>query len=171
MSTFGLLAGLASVLGLVVGIGTWIQAWRASKAAQNASEVAKEARDAVLVRTLADEFQIACNKMDDLLDLLLHDRFAEAIRVAHELTSALSEIPYRRSPYLGEDNQNELLSLRTQVQEIEEQISPYRDQPVTAKKKQKLVQVCRQSCVNLKQILGTIKKRIEVGGSPWQVSR
>jgi len=93
MSTFGLLAGLASVLGLVVGIGTWIQAWRASKAAQNASEVAKEARDAVLVRTLADEFQIACNKMDDLLDLLLHDRFAEAIRVAHELTSALSEIP------------------------------------------------------------------------------
>jgi len=112
---------------------------------------------------LADEFQIACNKMDDLLDLLLHDRFAEAIRVAHELTSALSEILYRRSPYLGEDNQNELLSLRTQVQEIEEQISPYRDQPVTAKKKQKLVQVCRQSCVNLKQILGTIRS-----GSKWE---
>lgn len=79
------------MLGLLFSLGAFIQARRASVAA-------KQARDAMLIRTLADEFQMTCNKMDELLDLVVHDRVAEAARVAHELTSTLSEIPHRRGP-------------------------------------------------------------------------
>ncbi len=164
MPKFGCIAGWASILGFSVGVGALIQAWRASRAAERASQAAKEARDGVLIRTLADEFQLACNRMDDLLDLMLHDRLDEAARVAHELTSTLSEIPYRRGSEFTEARRNELLDLRTQLQTIEQQIPPPRDRPLAARKKQALIQACRESSVTLRKNLGIIKSEIESGG-------
>ena len=157
MGLFDVIAGLASVLGFIFSVAAFIQARRASSAA-------KEARDAILIRTLADEFQTACNRMDELLELILHDRLAEAHRVAHELTSMLSEIPYRRSPYLSVERKNELLNVRTQVQVIEHEIPPHIAQSLTAKKKQNLIQFCRQGSQTLRENLGTIKGQVEFGG-------
>jgi hypothetical protein len=157
MIHFDVIAGLASILGFVASVAAVIQAGRASRAAT-------QARDAILIRTLVDEFQTACNRMDELLDLVLHDRLAEAHRVARELTSMLSEIPYRRSPYLSVERKNELLNVRTQVQVIEHEIPPHPAQSLTAKKKQSLIQVCRQGSQTLRENLGTIKGQVEFGG-------
>ncbi len=159
MASFDLIAGLASILGLVFSIAAFIKATTAATAA-------KEARDAVFIRTVADEFQLACNDMDQLLDLITHDRLAEAARVAHALTSALSEIPYRRGIYLSVERKNELLDVRTQLQIIEEQISRAKGAPLTPKQKQTLIKVCQTSSVTMRENLGTIKGQVEVGGKP-----
>ncbi len=156
MLHFDVIAGLASILGFVASVAAVIQARRASSAA-------KEARDAILIRTLADEFQAACNRMDELSDLILHDRLAEARRVARELTSLLSEIPYRRSPYLSVERKNELLNVRTQVQDIEHELPPHPAQSLTARKKQNLIHVCHQCSRTLRENLGTIKGQVELG--------
>lgn len=115
---------------------------------------------------MADEFQLACNNMDQLLDLITHDRLAEAARVAHDLTSALSEIPFRRGIYLSVERKNELLDVRTQLQIIEEQISRAKGEPLTPKQKRTLVRVCQTSSVTMRENLGTIKGQVEVGGKP-----
>ncbi len=157
MIIFELVSGLASILGLVFSLLAFVQARRASRAA-------REARDGILVRTLVDEIELACAKLDQLLDLLLHDRIAEAGMIAHELTSALSEIPFRKSPYLDETRKNDLLNLRTQLQIIQQEISASRGQAMAAKKKQNLVRICQAGSVTLREILGTMKKQLDLGG-------
>ena len=108
MLWFTLITGLASVAGLIFSFLAWIRAGRASQAA-------REARDAVTVRTLADEFQLACEKADQLLDFLAHDRLPEASLRAHELASSISEIRFRRSPYLSEERKDDLLTARQEA--------------------------------------------------------
>jgi hypothetical protein len=123
MSPFDLITGLASVAGFIFSLLAFIQARKASLAA-------KEAREAVLIRNLAEEFQTASGKMDELLDLIAHSRYPEAIRVTRELRSALSEMTQRRAPYLNLslDKRNELLDVRTQAEIIEEQILSSKNQ-------------------------------------------
>jgi hypothetical protein len=87
---FDIVAGVASIVGLCFSILAFVEAWSASRAA-------RQARDAILSRTVAEEVELACVKGDQLLDLLEHDRFLEASLRARDLTSALSEIPHRRS--------------------------------------------------------------------------
>ncbi len=157
MTTFELVAGLASIVGLVFSFLAFVQAKRASRAA-------REARDGILVRTLVDEIELACARLDQLLDLLQHDRIAEAGMIAHGLTSALSEIPFRKSPYLDENRKNDLLNLRAQLQIIEQEISASRGQPMAAKKKQTLVRICQAGSSTLREILGTMKKQLDLGG-------
>ena len=91
MDWFNIAAGLASIGGVLFSF----LAWRRAKQAAGAAE---EARKAVTIRTLADEFQLACERVDQLLDFIAHERFSEASLRASELVSALSEIPFRRSP-------------------------------------------------------------------------
>jgi len=57
MYVFGYIADFASVLGLFFSLGAFIQARRASKAANRALEM-------ILIRTLADEVELACVRMD-----------------------------------------------------------------------------------------------------------
>ena len=151
---FTLIAGAASMFGFVFSLLAWIRAGRASKAAT-------QARDAITHRTLADEFQLACEKMDQLVDLVVHDRFAEAALRAQELASALSEIPYRRSTYMGEASKNKLLSTRTQMQFVGEQIVANRDQPLTPEQKQELYRICQECAAILRENLGIIKGEID----------
>src|SRR5689334_14265561 len=150
MITFGYIANLASIGGFLFSLGALIQAWRASIAAEEALEV-------VLIRTLADEVEYACVKMDQLLDLLQHDRFPEAGMKAHELTSALSEIPHRRSPYLSDERKNILLDVRTQLQVMEQVISSHRREELRPNKRERLIKLCRDCSVILRENLGTIK--------------
>ena len=105
MTSFNILAGLASIVGLIFSFLAW-------RKAKRASEAAEEARKAVTVRTLADELQLASERADQLMDFIANNRYAEASLRAQELASSLSEIPFRRSPYLSEERKDDLLTAR-----------------------------------------------------------
>jgi hypothetical protein len=158
MTSFDIIAGIASILGLVASMGAWLQA-------RSASTAAKEARDGILLRTLADEFELACIKIDQLLDLVLHDRLPEAGIRAQELTSVLSEIPYRRSPYLSEKRMGELIVAREQVRLINQSIVAMGHKPPTAGQKQETLQECQKISMTLRQNLGTIRGEMDRGAN------
>lgn len=155
MLVFDIVAGLASVVGLVFSVLAFVEARSASKAA-------RQARDAILSRTVTEEVELACIKGDQLLDLLEHDRFLEASLRARDLTSALSEIPYRRSSLLGETWSNELLTQREQFQIIEQATSGAKS--VGPRDRARIVRACTDSLVTLRGILGRIKHKLDVGG-------
>lgn len=156
MSWFEITAGLASVFGLFFSILAWVYAGRASTAA-------REARDRVTMRTLADEFQLACANVDQLLDFLTHDRLPEARLRTLELTSLLSEIPHRRSPYLTEERKNELLNVRRNARIMSEILASGQQTPVSAEQKQRLIRQCQKISTTLRENLGTIKGEIDMG--------
>lgn len=157
MPTFDIIAGLASIIGLLFSIGAFVQAGRASQAA-------KEARDGILVRTLADEFEVACTKAEQLLDFLQHDRLAEGAIRARELAGALSESLFRRSPHLSEERRDQLLNVRAQFQIIEQEIYKGMRQPFTPKRKEDIINTGRRCLMTLRENLGTIKGELDLGG-------
>jgi hypothetical protein len=152
---FDIIAGLASIAGLYFSI-------RAFREAKSASQAARQARDAILSRTVAEEIELACMKGDQLLDLLEHERFLEANIRAHDLTSALSEIPHRRSSLLEAAWSDELLTQRTQFQIIEQVTSGAKS--MAPRDKARLIRVCSSSLMTLREILGKIKHKLDVGG-------
>ena len=158
LTAFDAAAGIASILGLIASIGAFFQAKRATTAA-------REARDGIVLRTLADEFELACVRIDQLTDFLLHDRLPEAAIRAQELTSALSEIPYRRSPYLDEERKNELLDAREQARIISQEITPGRKNSPVGDQKRFLVDLCQKISMTPRKNLGTIKGEIDVGAT------
>ena len=155
MTSFDIYAGIASIVGCLLSLGALIQAGRASARA-------KEARDAIVLRTLADEFELACVRIDQLTDFISHDRLAEAVIRAQELTSALSEIPYRRSPYLDAGSKNELLDAREEARIIGEFLAA-RDVSVGTEAKQKLRWRCDEISKTLRKNLGILKREIDRG--------
>ena len=157
MNLFSLIAGLASILGLLFSVAALIQASRASSAA-------REARDRIVVRTLAEEVEVVCNRIDHLLDLIEHDRFDEAASRAHEIASILSEIPFRRDPYLTEDRKNQLLNAREQLRTAGGVMSGNRRQPLSPTQRERVIRVCRSTTMTLREILGTIKGQLDRGG-------
>jgi hypothetical protein len=163
MTWFNIAAGLASIAGLVFSIKAWIEARRAAQKADRASQAAQEARDAVTVRALVDEFQLAGANADQLLDFLTHDRLAEASLRAIELTSALSEIPFRRSPYLTVERKNELLSVRRNARTMSGILASSQQAPLSNEQKQRLIRLCQKISITLRENLGTIKGEIDKG--------
>lgn len=156
MTSFEITAGIASIVGCLLSLGALIQAGRARAAA-------KQARDGIVLRTLADEFELAGERMDQLLDFIAQDRLAEAALRATELASALSELPYRRSPHLSVDSINELLNKQTQVQHIAERILMSRGQLLPPDEKERLVRICQDCRATLGKNLGIIKGKIDSG--------
>ena len=156
LNWFEIAAGIVSVFGLLFSLLAWIRAGRATTAAH-------EARNAITIRTLADEFQLACERMDQLLDFIEHERFEEAALRARELASALSEIPYRRSSHLEQDSLNELLNTRIQIEDIGKEIMTNRGQPLAPERKYSLFQIYQQSSRTLRKNLGIIKREIDMG--------
>jgi hypothetical protein len=163
MIWFNIVAGMASIAGLVFSVKAWIEARRAGQKADRASQAAKEARDAVTVRTLADEFQVACASADQLLDFLTQDRLQEARLRAHELTSVLSEIPHRRSAYLTEKRKIELRNVRRNAQIMTEVLTSGQQTPLTTEQRQRLIRQCQKISTTLRENLGTIKGEIDMG--------
>ena len=153
---FAFIAGIASIFGLVFS-------WLAWKRAGRASEAAQEARDAITVRTLSDEFQQACEKSDQLLDFLAHDRLPEASLRAHELASSLSEIRFRRSPYLSEERRDDLLTARQDAVILSQILASGWQTPFPDEQKQKLIWQCEKISTVLRENLGTIKGEIDRG--------
>jgi hypothetical protein len=151
----------------VFSVKAWIEALRAAQKAEDAgdraSQAAREARDAVTIRSLVDEFQITCINADQLLDFLTHDRLPEASLRALELTSALSEIPFRRSPYLTVERKNDLLSVRQNARIVGETLAAGKETPLAAEQKQRLIRQCQKILITLRENLGTIKGEIDMG--------
>ena len=157
MLAFEIIAGVASIIGLGFSMAAFWQA-------KSASAAAREARDSILIRTLADEFALVCERIEQLSDLIEHDRFPEATMRAHEVATALSELPFRRGTFLTTEWQNQMLNARTQVEVAAREISRARARPMTQDRKQKLIQAYRQNAANLRERLGTIKAKVEAGG-------
>ena len=156
MTLFEFIAGLASILGLFMSLGALLQA-------HGAKVAASQARDRILARTLGDEFELACVKMDQLLDFLRHDRVAEAEIRVDELASFLSEIPHRSAPYLGEASRNDLLNERAQMEIIGQACSASRGQVLGPKDKESLIEMCQRSRRILRENLARIKGRLDQG--------
>jgi len=152
---FTLIAGAASMFGFVFSLLAWVRAGRASKAA-------KEARDAVTLLTVADELQIACQRLDQLLDFVKQDRIPEAALRAQELVTVLSEVPYRRGAHLDETRQSELLNARTQLQEIHVALASSR-KTLTTDEKRTFIEICLSVDESLRKNLGIIKGEIDRG--------
>lgn len=155
VDTFNIVAGIASICGLLAsGLAAFL-ACRAKKAADGA-------RDAARVRSLADELELACSRAEQLLDFLQHGRLSEASLRVNELTSCLSELPHRRSPFLPVNRQNVLLNSRCQLQTVGEAIltSEHRKDGLD---KEQLIKVTRRVVMGLREVLGGVRSHIESG--------
>jgi len=155
MNWFNIIAGTASLLGLWFSIWAWVRAKSAAKAAE-------EARKAVTIRTVADELQSACERLDQLLDFIQHDRIPEAALRAQELATALSEVPYRRGAHLDETRQSELLNARTQLQEIHVTFASS-PKTLTTDQTKRCIEICFYVGESLRKNLGIIKGEIDRG--------
>ena len=156
METFSIVAGVASILGLFVSFLAFFQARRASVAAA-------AARDAVIIRTLADELGHVCTRAERLVDFLIHQRFDEAALRVAELVSGLSEMPRRRSPYLGEDDRNSLLTSREQLHSIGDAIQEHRASPIDSSRRTRLIGVAGRVVASLREVSGAVKSKLEAG--------
>jgi hypothetical protein len=74
---------------------------------------------------------LASDKADQLLNFIAHGHLPEASLQAQELASALSEIPFRRSPYLSENRKKELLSAREDALSLNQVLSAGLETPIS----------------------------------------
>jgi hypothetical protein len=155
MENFNIIAGISSIIGLFFSLFAAIQAWRATKAAQ-------AARDAVLMRSLSDDLQLACARGEQLVDFLQHSRFNEACLRVDELTWSLSELPHRRSPHLSIKHKNTLLTCRQQLVSISEVIE-MKTKDKESLDKEQILTVARNVAIHLREVLGDIRSHIEHG--------
>lgn len=156
MDTFNTFAAISSIIGMLFSLIAAIQAGRASKAAS-------AARDAALVRSLADELLHACTYSEQLVDFLQHSRFSEARLRIDELTSSLSELPHRRSPQLSTEHQNALLTARQQLVTVSEAIIKNKAKLECIDNEQNM-KVARRVSMRLRELLGDVRSQIERGG-------
>lgn len=158
LDTLNIVAGVASILGLSVSFVALFQARRASVAAA-------AARDAIMIRTLADELGLVCIRAEQLVDFLVHERFDEAALRVAELVSELSEMPRRRSPYLDEGERNSLLTSREHLHSIGGVIQEHRTNPVDPPGRNRLISVAGRVVASLREVSGTVKSQLAAGGT------
>jgi hypothetical protein len=157
MEEFNVTAGVASIFGLVFSVLAFIQARRAHTAA-------RQARDAVTFRVVADELELACVRAEQLVDFLEHSRFDEAALRVAELTSSLSELPNRRGSYLDERHRNKLMNAREQLASVGVAVkSPNRRRSTSDADSKRPAVIARQVMMTLREIVGTVKSRIDEG--------
>jgi hypothetical protein len=149
---FNTIAAICSIVGAFLSGLAAYQAQRASKAAS-------AARDAALVHSLADELQLACTRGEQLVDFLHQCRYKEASLRIDELTWSLSELPYRRSPYLQTADYDKLLTSRVQLQTIGDAIRATTD----GLESRQIMTVAREVTISLREILGVVRSNIERG--------
>ena len=156
MDIFNLVAGVASILGF--GMSAY-----AAFMARRASQAAAEAREAILMRTFGDELQLTCVHAEQLVGYINGSHYPEAALRADELTFRLSELPYHRSDYLQEEQQNALLNARQQVESISSVIGVALSKS-TPPDAEQILTVARRVAINLRQVLGSVRSQAERGG-------
>ena len=148
-------AAICSIVGMLFSLIAAIQARSASRAAE-------AARDAAQVRSLSDELQLACERGEQLVDYLQHDRYSEARLRVDELSWSLSELPFRRGPHLSIEHQNILLTSRQQLQTIVDAIENNKARNDRIDDEQ-IMLVARQVTMHLREVLGGVRSHIEHG--------
>ena len=154
METFNFIANVAGIVGLFL---SGIAAFQARRA----SEAAIAARDAAIVRTLADELQLASTRAEQLVGFLAHGRFGEAVLRSDELTYSLSELPYRRGGYLQEPHINTLLTSRQQLQSISEVMAKTGRGSLATGDTDRSIIIARRVVISLREVLGQVRSGIE----------
>lgn len=154
MDIFKVIVDVSSIVGLLLSGVAAFQARRASKAAI-------AARDAAIVRTLADELQIASMRAEQLVDFLSHGRFGEAALRSDELTYSLSELPHRRSGYLQVPHKNTLLTSRQQLQSISELMAKTGRESLPTTDTDRSIIIARRVVISLREVLGHVRSEIE----------
>ena len=151
MLVFDIIAGVASILGLLASAAAFFQA-------RSATTAANQAKNAVLKRTLIEEMEIASNSMNQLLDLLRHDHVMEAGIRADDISLTLSELPFRRKPYLTDGTKNELLNAREQLTILAETLRKGQPSPL---QKARNIKTVMETSMKLREELGKLKVESE----------
>jgi hypothetical protein len=157
MVTFNIVAGIASIVSLVCSVAAAILAGCASSAAQGA-------RKAALVRSLADELELACAWAEQLVDFVRHDRLGEAALRTNELTSRLSELSPRCSKFLSRKDGDRLITFVAQLRSVDDEILRSERQR-TGLDREQVLKVMQRVVPGLREVLGGIRSQIESGGT------
>ena len=97
--------------------------------------------------------------MDQLLDLLRHEHHLEVSIRADELALKLSELPFRREPFLTEETKNELLNAREQLQILAAEM---RKQQVSSTTQQRSMKAALATAMKLREESGKMKGNLEL---------
>ena len=128
---------LASVAGLVFSILAFIFSKRATKAA-------REARNAVLRRSLGEEMNAANRIASEIVTYVAMERRDVALIRAGELMSQTSYYVARWDNRLSEGSKNNLLSAREQLRSIHEVLTKGAIADLAPKAKIQLAQACQR---------------------------
>jgi hypothetical protein len=150
MNAFESIAAWASILGFFTSLGAFWQANRASRAA-------REARQSIHIKTVAEELEVASVRADQVLEYVRNGQLTEAGMRANDLVSLLSEVPYRRGPLLGAAR-DALLEQRWQMSIVaKEALSG------PTENRDRLLEICQKTRTVLREILGIIKSQVDSG--------
>lgn len=155
MTLFNILAGIATFIGLGFSVLAWTEA-------KKAAEAARQARAAVLIRTLADALNDSAALIDKIILSARLGHFEEITDTAYQVNGLLSEMTFRMKERLDEPSVNELLTARTQFQIICEMLLPGRP-AFTDEDKQQLVRVSQHTSARIREMIGAIKGRLDRG--------
>lgn len=145
------------MLGLLFSFLAFLQA-------KNASTAAREARDAVQIRTLAGELEAICVRAEQLRDFLLYKRLPEASLRVGELGSLLSEIPRRAHTHLAVGQVDSLLTVREQVFSIGDVIQRGPVELQSLQPDDAVITTSRRVVTTLREVLGAVKSKVESEG-------
>jgi hypothetical protein len=158
VANLGQIANVASILGLVTSLVAFWQAKRAATAAA-------EARDAIGIRTLVDEIESTCVRLEQLLDFLRHNRLPESALRVTELAGALSEIPSRRAGFLDESQINDVLTTREQLSSIADVIHKNSHGALVDPERGRVLRTAGRALMSMRGLLGAMKSQIEFGAN------
>lgn len=108
MLAFNAIAGLASVAGLIFS-------WLAFVHAKSAATAATEARNAIVLREIAEVIESASQRADQLFDLIRHARYPEASMRVGDLLPVMAELQHRRSSHFQPNDTESLRLVHVQL--------------------------------------------------------
>jgi hypothetical protein len=154
MTILSLIADIASLIGLVFSFLAFLKA-------STASDAAIQAKQAILKSSYADELAVVCASMDQMLDLLRHKHYLETGIKADVLALSLSELPFRRKPFLSEETQNALLNSREQLQLLAAEM---RKPQVTPAMEQRSMKAAVAIAMKLREEMSKMKGNLDLEG-------
>jgi hypothetical protein len=131
---FGLLANIASILGLIASLAAW-------RAASNARDAARQARQEVRLGNAAEKLNNLSTRATELLALVERDEPIAATLRGRDLTSELVHTRLRWERFLSAESKVALSTAVAQVQEISLKIAT-KGIPETPQGKQRLLTFC-----------------------------
>ena len=153
---FGLLANLASLL----GVGFSVAAWRSAKTATTA---AREARDTIRKGAAAEDLQALGEKAKEFLRSVENDAVPIACLRATDIVSETSKAKHRWGRFMELDSLQSLDSVREQISVISRSQAS-KGAPTTPAQKDRLLRFCHTARLTLNEEWGKLMSEIERQG-------